>query len=150
MKNDKKEYSFYGWQGANVPPISEEYRKITDPKMLFDLMKDIWCEYSCAPRLRNAWNKENMTLGQCSVTSFLVQDIFGGKVYGVPLPEGGYHCFNEVGGVVFDLTDAQFGGQKLDYALTHEQSRETHFADQEKYARYLYLKEELQKKLLKI
>ena len=88
-----------------------------------------------------------MTLGQCSVTSFLVQDVFGGKVYGVPLPEGGYHCYNVVDGIAFDLTDAQFGGEKLNYDPLYEQTREQHFADREKYARYLYLKEELKKKL---
>lgn len=146
-KSDKKEYSFYGWEKAVMAPVREEYKKIADPRMMYDLMSEIWCEYSCAPRLRPKWSKENMTLGQCSVTSFLVQDVFGGKVYGVPLPEGGYHCYNVVDGVTFDLTDAQFGGEKLNYDPLYEQTREQHFADREKYARYLFLKEELQKKL---
>ncbi len=43
------------------------------------------------------WTPDNKTLGQCSITAFLAQDIFGGKVYGIPLPEGGVHCYNMIG-----------------------------------------------------
>jgi hypothetical protein len=41
--------------------------------------------------MRKDWTKDNMTLGQCSVTAFLVQDIFGGEVLGILLPDGNYH-----------------------------------------------------------
>ena len=87
--------------------------------------------------------KGQPTWGQCSVTSFLVQDIYGGKVYGVPLPEGGVHCYNDMNGCVFDLTSEQFGNQKLCYEGNAEQSREKHFADQDKYARYCLLREKI-------
>ena len=86
-----------------------------------------------------------MTLGQCSITSFLIQDIFGGEVYGVPLKDGGYHCFNKVGDSIFDLTSEQFGDEKLEYTLNYPQSREEHFANEDKYSRYLYIKEKLEK-----
>ena len=112
---------------------------------MYDLMTKVWCEYSCAPRYRGEWSKENMTLGQCSITSFLVQDIFGGKVYGVPLDEGGYHCYNVVDGQVFDLTSEQFGDKKLAYTLENEQFREEHFKSEEKKARYEYIAAELKK-----
>ena len=112
---------------------------------MYDLMTKVWCEYSCAPRYRGEWSKENMTLGQCSITSFLVQDIFGGRVYGVPLEEGGYHCYNEVDGQVFDLTSEQFGDKKLVYNLENEQFREEHFKSEEKKARYEYIAKELKK-----
>ena len=89
-------YSFYGWEHALVPAITEEYEGIQTPQDLYDALSSIWCEYTCAPRLRGDWTRENRTLGQCSITAFLVQDIFGGKVYGILRPGGNYHCYNVV------------------------------------------------------
>jgi len=139
-------YKFYGNDTRPLPP-KEEYAKVADQRHLYHLLSDIWCEYSCAPRLRPEWSEANKTLGQCSITAFLAQDIFGGDVYGIPLPEGGYHCYNAVDDVVFDLTSEQFGGKPLTFDRRNKQSREEHFANREKYERYLYLKTELEKKL---
>ena len=97
--------------------------------------------------MRKEWTLDNPTLGQCSITAFLAQDIFGGEVYGVPLGDGNFHCFNFVNGAIFDLTSAQFGNQKLDYTLDYPQSREAHFAKEEKRLRYEALKAALDKVL---
>ena len=135
-------YNFYGWQNCEaVYPLDTKYKSIKNPITLYDMLSNIWCEYSCAPRLRPNWSKDNMTLGQCSITAFLVQDIFGGEVYGIPLPEGGYHCFNNVDGHIFDLASEQFGDKvkDLDYVNVVKQERATHFADQDKFERYQYL-----------
>ena len=140
-------YCFYGADSPAVRPINKAFEGVRDQRHLYDLLSDVWCEYSCAPRLRPEWSKENRTLGQCSITAFLVQDIFGGDVYGIALPGGGYHCYNAVDGVVFDLTSEQFGGKPLTFSCENPQSRETHFSDKEKYQRYLYLREQLAKKL---
>ncbi len=140
-------YGFYGADTPDVAPVAEEYKAVKNQRRLYELLSDIWCEYSCAPRLRPQWSESNKTLGQCSITSFLVQDIFGGNVYGVPLPGGGFHCYNEVNGVVFDLTSEQFGGEKLTYDRKNPQSREAHFSDKEKYERYLYLCKKLKESL---
>lgn len=149
------EYKFYGWQGADIAPCVEQmddeerrlYGKIKDPRMLYDLLSEIWCEYTCAPRLRQNWSEENRTLGQCSITAFLAQDIFGGEVYGILRDGGNYHCYNVVGDCKFDLTSEQFGDEKLDYTENPRQLREVHFAKEEKKQRYAYLREELRKKL---
>lgn len=143
----KNGYVFFGWDTPSVAPIDDRFVSIVDQRALYDLLSDIWCEYTCAPRLRSQWSKDDKTLGQCSITSFLAQDIFGGEVYGVPLKEGGYHCYNVVGDVLFDLTSEQFGQEKLRYDKKNPQSREEHFSSREKYERYLYLKEELLKRL---
>lgn len=143
--NNNKSYNFWGWENANVPSISDKYKKIENPKVLYDILSDIWCADTCAPRMRDEWSKENKTLGQCSITAFLVQDIFGGKVYGVKRPGGNYHCYNVVGDSKFDLTSEQFGDEVLDYTNNREQFREEHFAKEEKRLRYEYLKEELEK-----
>ena len=136
-------YSFYGCETALVPPVSTEFSGIDSPQKLYDALSEIWCEYTCAPRLREKWSKDNITLGQCSITAFLVQDIFGGKVYGILRPGGNYHCYNAVGDVVFDLTSEQFGDEKLDYTDNPEQLREVHFSRAEKLERYEYLRAKL-------
>ena len=138
-------YNFYGWQKAMVPAMSEEYSGIRTPQDLYDALTHVWCEYTCAPRLREEWSPENMTLGQCSITAFLVQDIFGGDVYGILRPGGNYHCYNVVGDAVFDLTSEQFGDEKLNYEGNPLQSREEHFAKEEKKQRYEYLKKYLKR-----
>lgn len=124
---------FYGWETAS-PFV----------RQLYDDLLACWCAETCAPRMRPDWSPENPTLGQCSITSFLVQDLMGGKVYGVPLPEGGYHCFNAAQGMVFDLASEQFGDRVLTYTDEYEQLREDHLSDPDKKARYELLKTRLE------
>ena len=133
-----KTYGFYGWQTADVEDAAGR-----TPRDYYDIFSELWCAETCAPRMRENWSPENKTLGQCSITAFLVQDIYGGKVYGIKRPDGNYHCFNDVDGCVFDLTSEQFGDENLDYADCPEQFREVHFAKEEKKLRY----EDLRKKL---
>lgn len=140
-------YNFYGADTADCVPVNDKYSSIADPKMLYDMLSEIWCEYTCAPRMRLMWTPENKTLGQCSITAFLVQDIFGGEVYGILRRGGNYHCYNVVGDCVFDLTSEQFGDEKLCYENNPVQLRDVHFAKEEKKQRYEYLKAELEKKL---
>jgi hypothetical protein len=131
-------YRFYGWESADI----RDERGLT-PREYYDLLSEIWCAETCAPRMRSDWSPENKTLGQCSITAFLLQDLYGGKVFGVPLGDGNYHCFNVVGDCVFDLTSEQFGDKKLNYTDCPEQFRETHFAKEEKRQRYELLKARL-------
>ena len=131
-------YHFYGWETATI----KDQRGLT-PRDYYTLLSSIWGADTCAPRMRDAWTEENRTLGQCSITAFLLQDIYGGRVLGVPLGDGNYHCFNEVGDCVFDLTSEQFGDEKLCYENNPEQFREVHFSREEKRKRYEYLREQL-------
>jgi len=131
-------YRFFGWESADI----KDERGLT-PREYYDLLSEIWCAETCAPRMRSDWSPENKTLGQCSITAFLLQDLYGGKVFGVPLGDGNYHCFNVVGDCVFDLTSEQFGDKKLNYTDCPEQFRETHFAKEEKRQRYELLKARL-------
>ncbi len=141
-----RSYRFYGWRDAlNVKAVDDSYRGIHSPCELYDALRHVWCEYTCAPRMRDRWSEENITLGQCSITAFLVQDIFGGRVFGIRRPDGSFHCYNEVEGNVFDLTSEQFDGEELSYVGNPEQFREEHFVREEKRERYEYLKAELMK-----
>ena len=133
-----KEYRFYGWETADI----KDDNGLT-PRDYYDILSGIWCADTCAPRMRDEWRVHNPTFGQCSITAFLMQDFFGGKVYGILRPGGNYHCFNVVDDCVFDLTSEQFGDEVLDYNTCEEQFRETHFAKEEKRLRYEYLREPL-------
>lgn len=133
-------YGFAGWETADVPAKTSAYPGIRTPRDLYNALWHAWSAETCAPRMRKDWSGDNRTLGQCSVTAFLAQDIFGGKVYGIPLADGGVHCFNAVGDRVFDLTSEQFPGEALDYRNRPEQLRFEHFRKEEKRQRYELLK----------
>ncbi len=133
-----KEYKFYGWETADI----QDANNLT-PRDYYDILRGIWCADTCAPRMRSRWSIHNPTLGQCSITAFLMQDLFGGRVFGVLRPDGNYHCFNVVDGCTFDLTSEQFGEEALDYGSGREQFREVHFAKEEKRLRYEYLRARL-------
>lgn len=133
-------YNFYGHENATCKAVNNEYEGIVTPLDLYDALSKIWCADTCAPRMRGDWTPENKTLGQCSITSFLAQDIFGGEVRGIALGDGNYHCYNVVGECVFDLTSEQFDN-KLEYRSDDKlQTREGHFAKAEKKERYEMLR----------
>lgn len=135
-------YCFYGWETA----MMKDSHGLT-PRDYYDILSGIWCADTCAPRLRERWSPDNKTLGQCSITAFLIQDQFGGEVYGILRPGGNFHCFNVVDGCVFDLTSEQFGEEVLDYHDCAVQHRETHLSSPEKRQRYDYLTEKVQEHL---
>lgn len=141
--SDVSACGFYGWKSDPVTFRDEAYAKIRNQKHLYMLLKKCWSSDTCAPRLCEKWSAENPTVGQCSVTAFLVQDIFGGEVRGIVRPDGSHHCFNAAGTSVFDLTSEQFGSEKLDYETYVTESREEHFRKEEKRLRYEALKASL-------
>lgn len=143
---NKMNYKFYGSNTKSVHPINPEYKKIKDQHHLYDLLSEIWDIKVCTPRLRNEWSKENKTCGCCTVTCLLVQDIFGGEIYGVYV-DGNVHCFSKVNDSIFDLTSEQFGDTKLNYTLDYPQSREFHLSNPDKKERYLYLVSKLKELL---
>ena len=144
------EYKFLGHETANeVKPLENSGYRLDSLLDLFCVLSDgIWREETCAPRMRCDWSQDNMTLGQCSITAFLIQDIFGGEVYGILRPGGNYHCYNVIGGRQYDLTIEQFGDEadSLVFDNANPQSREVHFAKEEKHERYLLLKKLLKER----
>lgn len=136
MEDKAKKTADCGFYGAETVPETL--------RALYRTLKRVWCRETCAPRLRGDWSEENPTLGQCSITAFLVQELFGGTVYGVPLPDGNFHCWNEIGPCRFDLTSEQFGAEKLDYENNPVQRREEHLSDADKRSRFELLKRRLE------
>lgn len=53
------------------------------------------------------WTEQNPASGQCSVTSLVVQDLFGGEILKTHVP-GGAHFYNRIDGERLDLTSSQF------------------------------------------
>ena len=133
--------AYYGSEQWGGVPLSTGVYKTPDD--LYRALLRCWRAETCAPRMRDQWSPENPTLGQCSITAFIAQDIFGGEVFGIPMKGGNFHCFNVVGKCVFDLTSEQFGDEALDYSSGQPQSRERHFGKAEKLARYELLKKSL-------
>ena len=133
--------NYYGSEDTGLWIDQEEYPGIHTPQDLYDALSHVWCRYTCTPRMRKDYETSHMTLGQCAITAFLAQDIFGGEVRGILRPGGNFHCYNDVGGHVFDLTSEQFGDEKLVYSTDDPvQTREVHFAKEEKHLRYIDLK----------
>ena len=142
-----KEYKFYGASSCgSVRPLESAASALpwlNSPLDLYDALSDgLWRLETCAPRLQDRWASSHPTWGQCSITAFLVQDLFGGSVYGIPREGGTFHCYNVIGDVRFDLTSEQFGDEAstLVYDDKYPQSRDVHFAKEEKKARYEVLK----------
>ena len=144
-----KEYLFYGHEAAgHVTPLENAPSWLKTATDLYDALSDgLWRAETCAPRMRDRWSVENKTLGQCSITAFIVQDLFGGEVYGIPRQGGTFHCYNVVYGRRFDLTSEQFGDEvkELVYDDNYLQTREIHFAKAEKKERYELLKSLVEK-----
>ncbi len=46
------DYKFWGWEKANVSPVTDEYKGINNPRDLYDALSEIWCADTCASRLR--------------------------------------------------------------------------------------------------
>ena len=139
-----QKYAFYGWETcSSVYTDQAHYPGIHTPLDLYDALKKIWCAQTCTPRLRGEWSPENITCGQCSITAFLAQDIFGGEVYGIDRGGGHFHEYNVVNGCVFDLTSEQVHGEALSYEDNPRQYREVDFQREEKRLRYEDLKRRL-------
>lgn len=146
-------YNFYGWQNAsNIEANGDLYKGIETPLDLYDKLTKVWCADTCTPRLRDDWSPDNKTLGQCSITAFIFQDIFGGEVYAMRTENGGLHCYNVIGENILDLTSEQYSEKACelvyDKSLLQDRDSKYHFAKAEKKARYEYIKSRLEKKVV--
>lgn len=108
-----------------------------------DALFEAWTRETCFPILRDEWSENNRALGQCAVTSLVVQDFFGGEfadnkkfnhVWNI-LPDGSHHDFcRSQFREPADL--GQFTIKTREDLLGHKKSEEV-----EMMKRYLLLKE---------
>jgi len=102
--------------------------KIEELKRIIELS---WCEDTCLDSLKKDWNENNKSLGQCAVTSLIVNLYMGGKIMRCETPKGG-HYFNIINDEIVDLTKSQFdfipnyenGEERTeDYLLSNEDTK---------------------------
>ena len=73
------------------------YPSIKTTDDLYDILLFCWTEETCTSRLRGKFSENNKTAGQCAITAFLVQDVFGGEIYATETGRG-KHWYNVVDG----------------------------------------------------
>ena len=139
------EYNYYGASVTSVRAKNEIYPGITTLQELYEALCTAWSRETCTERLRHKWSPDNPTCGQCAITAFIVQDIFGGEIYEIPLSSGGVHCYNLIDGEAVDLASEQFGEEAklLVYDNRLLQDRDERLSLESKRARYELLKERL-------
>ena len=91
-------------------------------EQLKQLLIQTWNLETCAPGLKNEWNKQNPSLGQCAVTTLIANDFFGGKIMRC-MTSSGSHYYNLINGELFDLTVEQFLGDIPQYEKGEERTR---------------------------
>ena len=82
-----------------------------------DIKKELiksWSKNTCTPYLKEQWSISNPSLGQCAITSLIVNDFCGGKIMKCMTPYGS-HYYNSINNEVIDLTVEQFNGYIPDY-----------------------------------
>ena len=111
---------------------------------LKELLLCSWNKDTCAPGLRNEWNEDNPSLGQCAITALIVNDIFGGKIMRC-MASSGSHYYNIVNDELVDLTVDQFLGEIPEYDKGEERTREYLLGNEDTKNRYLMLNKNLHK-----
>ena len=107
--------------------------------MEIDLLKELlyssWSKDTCSPSLKDEWHVKNPSLGQCAITSLIVNDIFGGKIMRC-MTSSGSHYYNMIENQIVDLTVEQFKGRIPDYEKGEERTREYLLSNEDTNRRY--------------
>jgi len=102
---------------------------------------------TCFPGLKDKWNEQNKTLGQCAITALILNDFLGGKIMRCK-SETGSHYYNLINDEIIDLTVSQF--EKLpDYETGEERTREYLLSNEDTKNRYKILLERVKNNFIK-
>lgn len=77
-------------------------KQFESPEAFAEALKSGWSIKSS-----NSWTTANPAKGQCSVTSLVAQDLFGGDIV-TTRTKGGTHFYNVIDGQRYDFTISQF------------------------------------------
>ena len=102
---------------------------------------------TCYPGLQDKWNSNNPSLGQCAVTSLVVNDFLGGKIMRCE-SETGSHYYNLINNEILDLTSSQFNTLP-DYNTGEERTREYLLDNIDTKSRYKLLLENVKSNFIK-
>lgn len=114
-----------------------------DINKLYITLKKCWSIETCSPSSKEEWSEENSALGQCAVTSLIVNDYFGGKIMRCMTPTGS-HYYNVINNEVVDLTVSQFQGMIPKYETGERRSRDYLLSNEDTRKRYIILKKSVQ------
>jgi hypothetical protein len=76
--------------------------RVATPVELYHVLRRCW-----SPETSSKWLPDNPARGQCSVTSLIVQDVFGGEILKTRIGPS-WHFYNRIGETRWDLTVSQF------------------------------------------
>ena len=102
------------------------------------IIKISWTKETAFPGCQEEWSEQNPSLGQCAVTSLIVNDFFGGKIMRC-MCNGISHYYNLINGEIVDLTVDQFEGQIPNYIESEERTRDYLLSSGDTKARYYLL-----------
>lgn len=139
--------SYYNAGHKELKAINSVYPGIETPDDLYEALMKCWTRETCTERLRHKWSENNKTAGQCAVTAFLVQDIFGGEIYEMKTARG-LHCYNVIDGVAIDLACEQFGENAKNLVYENnpiQPPRDERMSQPGKKERYELLKQNLER-----
>lgn len=102
------------------------------------IIKISWTKETAFPGCQEGWSEQNPSLGQCAVTSLIVNDFFGGKIMRC-MCNGISHYYNLVNNEIIDLTVDQFGGTIPNYEESEERERDYLLSSIDTKARYYLL-----------
>lgn len=117
--------------------------------LLKQLLYLSWDYETCSPGLKNKWNIENPSLGQCAITALIANDYLGGKIMRC-MSSTGSHYYNLIDDIIIDLTKEQFMGERPQYEESLEKTRDYLLSNEDTKKRYLILKEKIQRKIATI
>lgn len=84
-------------------------------ELLLEALSASWSRETAYKNDRKYWSESSREVGQCTVTSIIVYDYFGGKIIrGFSEKYNIFHYWNEVNGQKIDLTFKQFCENKGD------------------------------------
>lgn len=93
---------------------------------------------TCYSFSQDQWNRENPSLGQCAITSLIVNDFMGGKIMRCMCGDVS-HYYNIVNDQILDLTVEQFNDNIPVYQNGIEMTREYILFNEDTKSRYLKL-----------
>lgn len=117
-----------------------------DINYLNRLLIESWSYDTCVPSLRDNWNNDIPSLGQCAITALIVNDFFGGKIMRC-MTSSGSHYYNLINDEIIDLTVNQFFGILPLYDSGEERTKEYLLSNDNTKERYLLLLNSLKRKI---
>jgi uracil-DNA glycosylase family 4 len=114
-------------------------------KIIYFLNKS-WSKDTCYPSMQQEWSEKNKSLGQCAITSLIVNDYFDGDICKCEV-NGISHYFNQINNETIDLTKEQFGSETIKYENIKKKTRNQILDNSDTKNRYEVLKLKLEQYL---